>query len=477
MVLTNKNNIRLLINSKNQNSLFSVEPENEKVNCIFMQHHFRESPDAFIDVKRNKFFFINKEFVNVFNLDTGVREVWIKHHFKNFGFFRKPKNKDLVYCFQKNSEEKITEMLVLNTDNFSLKMKITPVNNKFSKSLKYNNADIQQNGDMLSHFVTDKSSQILLSKEPSLSPLDFPINQLKKVFNRNSYSKAIRVYASYYFNFISSYFDVDYFFGPINPLHLCVYHNDYTLLSELLNQYTYPITPDHLYISPLEYAFQMQKLSCVNSFCDYFIEEHISFQKINYREFMWLLKSKSIICEKVLAGQFIKLKNLQMPQFIWESDFRIVQETDNLLNYQIEKIHEKKSQNPSKNISELYNSTKQQKKNDLVEIKTYYLPFEFDFSLGSSDMIILSYYYMSSKVEDFITSEWKMLHNDRWNKFWPYHLFLSIIYWAYSIFFIVDALLPDLDKYLKWITLGLGIISIIYELLQMRVYFLFRPSV
>jgi hypothetical protein len=113
------------------------------------------------------------------------------------------------------------------------------------------------------------------------------------------YKKHILNFSEYYFSKIKTTNYDDDLFGPLNPLVMCVHHNDTKLLEELLSTYRYPRTTKGN-ITPLSYAFEnnyisSMKLLCRNlSQCEYRVD-------LTKKDFEYLLESPYGYCHKLIA--------------------------------------------------------------------------------------------------------------------------------------------------------------------------------
>lgn len=298
-----------------------------------------------------------------------------------------------------------------------------------------------------------------------LEPIYFPINILPKLLNFQKTSDSLMIFSNFYFNFIKKFYNVDHFFGCLNPFIIAIYHNNFTILQHMLEEHGYSETPEHLYFSPFEYAFRLQRLNCVITFCKYFIQqkkEHNREVKLSYREYESLVHSKLKICDQVIALLFHESK----------MSSRLIKQTSNIMIYSYPSITDYQLKEldytePIESPFDNYNLESNIIEKQLYEIKTMYLPFSLNMEYGSDDMLRFYLYYSQSDVSDYVLSDWNLINEFRWKSVIKYYFLVNMFYWLFFINFIIYMIIKTDIFMLTFFIRFFASICIFYEILQM----------
>ena len=369
----------------------------------------------------------------------------------------------------------ITDLLFLRTKmsfTFSVEQSSSISNSKYFDSEEMANLEILDR-----HLIF----QTLPEYFPILSKLNFPFKFIQSALDEKIYSEGIEVLSEYYFSFLEHHDRTDSFFGPINPLLLCIFHKDTQLLSSLLDKYFYPTVPEHCYVSPLEYAFRTNNILSANTICEYALKKHSRFPKFNRRDLFCLLKANSLICHRVLSNFFQEGELSSFPKFLPQkksSQFGNYQSVIEYLHSSYTKIdlHEDQSHQNLYNALEESSPFQNNKKNMLKEIETKIFTTKLDLSVSSLDMIQFQYNYSISPSEEFILSESKLIVAESWSQLWVLHFLEAFCFWLLNIFFVLFAILQKSITAFKWVSLGLSILNLCFEFIRMWSFSRFKPG-
>jgi hypothetical protein len=278
------------------------------------------------------------------------------------------------------------------------------------------------------------------------------------------YKKNIFIFAEYYFSKIKETNYNDDLFGPMNPLTMCIYHNDTKLLQELLDTYRYPtsIKGDH---TPLSYAFDKKYISIVKFLCEYLsqCEYRVDLTK---NDFEYLLKSPYGYCHKILA-KIPKETELELyPSFI-DMGHKVILFNSSNAKEAYQKI-KKLERTPSK-----INCFRKDE-SDKKDVITYEIPFKYSFAAGSLGSVNFLFNYSESHNEDFVLSQWKNLIIVKWRNQLPLQIMIAMIYWIFTVFVISSMVFARESKEVMYVSLGLMGLLFLFELLQVISYFSFK---
>jgi hypothetical protein len=293
---------------------------------------------------------------------------------------------------------------------------------------------------------------------------DFPIYDMFKSFYTLDYKKNILIFTEYYFSKIQETNYNDYFFGPMNPLTMCIYHNDTKLLQELLDTYRYPTSIKGDF-TPLYYAFKKNNIFIVKLLCDYLSQCEYRVD-LTRNDFEYLIKSPYGYCH-TLIGTIPKKPELHIYSISIDMNHKskLFYSSNVMESYnEIEKL-----QHTSKklNISE-------ENKSKIKEIGIYEIPFKYSFAAGSLGSIKFLHNYSKFHNKDFLLSKWKNVILDKWRQQLPFQILMAVLYWIFSGFVIVSMIFAKQNKGFKYISFLFLIILIIFKLLQFISYCNFK---
>lgn len=266
---------------------------------------------------KNRLYVLKNNLLTVFRLETGEFLVEYRIPFSRFiaDFSQKY---DLLYIFQYDDFKpflKYKHEFDLNNFKVIKKSKIVSSPKLIASeciSISPNHAILKGGLETYREVVYG----CLVSNNLAWDISHIPIGFIPDLFKKEKYRQSLRIFSNFYFSFISKYERRDNFFGELNPLYICVYHKDATLLEELLGRYYYPEITQNFNFSPLKYAFDMKYSTCISSICEYSLKTMTHFPKFTFEDFHCLLTSNKQICHVVLARMFKQINKQLVPNFI-----------------------------------------------------------------------------------------------------------------------------------------------------------------
>lgn len=145
----------------------------------------------------------------------------------------------------------------LDLDRFKIRRKLAASSNSLDFRLLLDFNMLPPGTDFSATFHTKiKHSLSAVEFAEPLSLKRFPFEDLAGSFLKKGYPKHVRSFAEYYFHSLEKNGRKDFFYGALNPLLFAIYHNDSSLLEELLERHYYPKEITN-YVSPLEYSFAL----------------------------------------------------------------------------------------------------------------------------------------------------------------------------------------------------------------------------
>lgn len=453
---------------------------------------YEDNERQFIKVNhlKNRFYVLKNNLLSVFRLETGDFLMEIRLKFSNF----EPRfhmQKDLLIIFEYDRRKRRIKLRhEFDLDNLVETQHTRIFANRAIIEAECVNLDASHSlatNRMETYYEPFRGCEV--PKELAWDVANVPIGFIPDLFRKEKYRRSLTFFANFYFSFISSFGGKDRVFGVLNPLFICVYHNDSTLLAKLLDRHFYPEFPKNSHFSPLKYAFDMKYFACISSICEYALKPDAVLPRFTQDEFHCLLTSNKPICHMVLSRLFGIVDSALVPNFIqMKGNFKFDAKSS-LMEYIQDNILEKggphtvresddpqssdyrglgskdyQNQNPRKFVfdsdfnrdlehsldgsqfadqrdpSESFSSRpakkidyyKHKNKNDPKEVDTFRLNLKIDTSLGSKEMIYFLYHYSNSKCIEFVGSKWRFLMLDRWSRFWPMHFVVALFYWVFT---------------------------------------------
>lgn len=354
----------------------------------------------------------------------------------------------------------------------------------------------------------------VLPYEEGLTLKSFPYESFMKCFLKKHYSRYIWNYAEYYFSRLKESDGKDLLYGPLNPLHFAIYHNDSQLLEDLLDKYSYP-RRIYNYVSPLEFAFALNHRTNINVICDSLLRR-TDFVYFSRADFLHLLSSDIRNCHLLAASLPSSPSVALLPKLLYmnsdvktffhdyttsllvdikASETNMIEETsEESERIDTEPIPSEASTKSGRSIGfnsdrmlDISRSTKELEKQIeesaqkfvkkehctsifKSEVEVITVPFKFNYAAGTEDSIAFLDAYSDSKCEEFIMSDWKEIISDKWRQMKiPYLLYLSFFY-AYIICFTISAVFLPNSNAIRIVALILNCVFIIYEIIQIMVY-------
>ena len=361
-------------------------------------------------------------------------------------------------------------------------------------------------------YTKNKHSMLAVPFKENLDLRSFPFEDLLKCFLKKNYRKYLLTFAEYYFSKLAQSDRKDRFYGSLNPLLFAIYHNDSTLLEDLLDKYFYPRQIQD-YVSPLEYSFAMNYRTTIKVLCDYLIRRDY-FVYFSRADFKNLLKSNIMTCHKLIATIpseptinilpklvymtsnvkaifhdyltslliHVKLEDAKYVEEEAEESEFVTVETPSHKHFESD-MHLQQIDKSNREIDLEIEATTRNYVVDQVsksffksEVEIKSVPFKYNYDFGSQDSITFIYNYSNSENEDFILSDWREIVKNKWIAVKFPYMFLTLCYFSYMLFFLLSSVFYPRTDGLRTIALVFNIILIIYEVIQMITYFGFKPS-
>ena len=315
----------------------------------------------------------------------------------------------------------------------------------------------------------------------TLNLKEFPFHYLKLCFSKEDYIRPIKQYASYYFKKLQKLNFKDIIYGPLNPLFFAIYHNDMTLLEDLLDHYRYPQQIKE-YWSPLAFSFIYNYNSAVKVFCDRLIKRNYTVRFSRF-DFQYLLNSPFSYCHKLMATIPSEPTLQNFPRLLYMRkavQLHYVQEVGHLLfamknqeRRHLARISKKKKKKKMSNI--LQKQIGSQKKSiTKSEVVSFQIPFKYSYKVGTPDSVKFLDTFSQSNTEEFILSEWKEVIIDKWSRHRLIHILLAILYWVFTLVTTLSMIFFRRIFTLEIVSLSFIAFFILFEFLQVISYTAFN---
>jgi hypothetical protein len=211
----------------------------------------------------------------------------------------------------------------------------------------------------------------------------------------------------------------------------------------------------------LSYALDKKYISSVKILCEYLSqgEDEVILTK---NDFEYLLESNHSYCHKVLA-LIPKQTELSIYPILMDMGHPVKLFYSNNVKESYNEI-KKLERTPSK-----YNCF-QKNEPDEKDVITYEIPFKYSFAAGSLESIKFLYNFSESHDEDFLLSQWKNVVLIKWREQLPLQIFMSVVYWLFTIFVMTSMIFAKETVEVKYISLLLMGVLLIFEFLQFISY-------
>jgi hypothetical protein len=313
---------------------------------------------------------------------------------------------------------------------------------------------------------TNVINPVFFTFKDFLQICDFPFEDIIQGFFSLDYKKHILNFSEYYFSKIKQTNYNDDLFRSLNPLTLCLYHNDTKLLEEVLTTYRYPRTIKGD-ITPLSYAFENNYISSVKLLC-----EHLS--QCEYRvdltkkDFEYLLDSPYSYCHRLMASIPQESELDIFPNFLEIRDNVKLFNVNNLSEYLLQ-IKQMESTFKNKNFSKKNKSNKK-------DVVTYEVPFKYSFEAGTFGSIKFLHNYSESHNQDFLLSQWKNLVVVKWRQQLPLQVMIAVVNWLFTLSVMTSMILARDTRQVKYLSIALTLALFVFEILQFVSYCSFKVS-
>ena len=314
----------------------------------------------------------------------------------------------------------------------------------------------------------------LLSSGESLSPLTFPFEHLQNSLLSENYKESLLKFAEYYFSQLTES-NEDYTYGPLNPLLICLYHEDVPLLGELLDKYKYP-SKVHGYFSPIYFCVKYRLFSALKKICKKLnARDHLVY--FSREDFKCLLSSNLTSAHKLMASipSTPLLEAFPKSMRIKDSNTRLfyVRQVKDLL-FQVRDTG-KPPEVSTKKRSLFKRVQDSDTQRDLeVEVECFEVPFKYCYDMGTPDSVQLLETFSGSTCEEFLLSEWKEVVNHKWARHWPAHVLMAILFWTFTLVCALSLIFFPESRTLHLSCLGFVGFFGVFEMVQILSYCSFK---
>ena len=302
-----------------------------------------------------------------------------------------------------------------------------------------------------------------------------PVDHLAKCFSTKDNKKSIIEFANFYSKTIGEMDCFDYIFGPLNPFIFAIFYSEENILQLLLEKFNFPKQVKN-FTTPVEYCFLKKENDCLRILCNILLanKKDVYFTMM---EFQLLLESDFEFCDTLL---------IKIPLKIPYDKMNFSETMENDLDFRLNSsVKQFMIENEQKQFEAENTEVDTEVSRDRIDIK--FVPFTYDFSIGSQDSLQFLKRYASSKSDEFIKSDWKTVINKRWSKLKTLYIFNAMIFWIYmffctwSIVFNLkigpDGLIEgEIYSEVRYCALAFNIIVAFLEVLQMIAYCRFDAS-
>jgi hypothetical protein len=109
------------------------------------------------------------------------------------------------------------------------------------------------------------------------------------------------------------------------------------------------------------------------------------------------------------------------------------------------------------------------------EISITAVPFKYNYSMGTDDSVMLVNRFAHSRTEDFILSDWKQIILTKWSQSkFPYILFF-LVYFGFLSLATLSLVFFKSNELLRYITMGVSLAFLFYEILRLITYLTYKP--
>ena len=304
---------------------------------------------------------------------------------------------------------------------------------------------------------------------------DFPFINLPSCFSKHNYKQNIMLYAHYYFRNMVKFNYVDRIYGPLNPITLAIYHNDISLLEELLDKYQYPKETIG-YLSPLSFAFVNEYSSAVQILCEHLLyrDYNVDFSRL---DFQFLLNSNQIHCHDLLVTIPRKMNQNNSPSFVYMTNkvklFQASNIMENLTTIKTNQFHKETHMNSKQGGGCCKRKVDKKIKN---EVNSFKIPFKYSYNAGTTDSLKFLHRMAFTKSDNFVLCEWKEIVHQKWRDCYPYLLLKGFIFLVMTLMIVVPAFCKNVQNYLQilqitsFIFVGVWFILLVWALLEFIAY-------
>jgi hypothetical protein len=394
-------------------------------------------------------------------------------------------------------------LIVYDKDNY---YEVDLNNFRVTKTIEHNSSIQEPKFPVNSEICVNKTLQIpnisprqvqLTDSNQNLSLNEFPFALLNEVFSQDCYEPAIRKFAKFYYQKLKDNDFVDKEYGPINPLFFCLYHEDYTLLREILTEFGYPKKVGN-YISAFGFALEQKLDSEVKVFFDYFMDSGTTFF-FSRQDFQYILKSRYSYLHKLMAKVIVPSQIQNSPEIIpmprnarvcfFREKVDLLKKFDikknkyvleNLPNpWKSDKVLESEVEfKNSKVLCQLYGKNGQQfqrkdyskKSTNEKKVDCVCIPFRYSFRIGSPDSVNFLKTFSTSREEELILSDWKKIVLDKWRRRKKFLFIFASIFWIFTILISFTVILFPHFRPLEIICYVFIGFFLLYEIIQLVSY-------
>ena len=262
----------------------------------FLKKHLYQDTFPVFSADQDLFYIPHQKNIQIWDaeLQYSVHSIELENKVNNLRIVTDPEEILLIYDTKVYYE--------IEVESLRITKKVEFINEETKRSIVLPlNFDLMAEGRLFKIPKCQKRIKSLkfLNDIDTLSLNRFPFTSFFRCFNKEDYQRHVMLYAEYYFERIKLFNFEDWFYGPLNPLIIAMYHNDLSLLDNILENFQYPRAV-FTYWSPISFAFRYHYRSAIKVICDNLCKRNY-FVHFSRSDFIHLLNSKYNYCHRLLA--------------------------------------------------------------------------------------------------------------------------------------------------------------------------------
>ena len=262
----------------------------------FLKKHLYQDTFPVFSAEQDLFYIPHQKNIQIWDaeLQYSVHSIELENKVNNLRIVTDPEEILLIYDTKVYYE--------IEVESLRITKKVEFINEESKRSIILPlNFDLMAEGRLFKLPKCQKQIKKLkfLNDIDTLSLNRFPFTSFFRCFRKEDYQRHVMLYAEYYFERIKLFNFEDWFYGPLNPLIMAMYHNDLNLLENILDNFQYPRAV-FTYWSPISFAFRYHYRSAIKVICDNLCKRSY-FVHFSRSDFIHLLNSKYNYCHRLLA--------------------------------------------------------------------------------------------------------------------------------------------------------------------------------